>query len=75
MPMTSMKKSPVKAQSMTQISSPQSNASVRYPVGGILIGSLHFLSAVDYGTQPRGYSGLRKGPFRKPRWSASQHFR
>jgi hypothetical protein len=30
---------PLKAQTMTQTSSPQSNASVRYPVGGIFIGS------------------------------------
>jgi hypothetical protein len=31
---------PVKAQIMTQMSSPQSKVSVRYPDGGILMGSL-----------------------------------
>jgi hypothetical protein len=38
MPTTSMRRIPVKAQTMTQTGSPQSNASVRYHVGAILIG-------------------------------------
>ena len=37
MPTTSIGKIPVIAQAITQRSSPQSNASVRYPVGGIFI--------------------------------------
>jgi hypothetical protein len=44
MPTTSIKKIPVNAQAMTQTSSPQSNASVRYPLGGILIEPPHPLS-------------------------------
>src|SRR5919107_877741 len=37
MPTTSIKKIPVNAQAITQTSSPQSSASVTYPLGGILI--------------------------------------